>query len=202
MPRIRYLPASAFGAPPQRSRPRSLVGRTSSACTTLPKWSRSPASPTPSSMSREVPPFVRYNPRAVDSRISITRAGRFFSHQRVTPMPSPRFLSLLLCLLASLPAVAQIPRAQPDPLARMQAAAASGGCSAATSASLCEEAMPKIVANALGPSPLEENLRRLTDEVGGRMTGSAGVGPGGAVAVAAIRQAGGGGGARGECTLS
>src|SRR5437660_9593345 len=190
MPRIWYLPASAFGAPPQRSRPRSLVGRTSSACTTSLKWSRSPASPTPSSMPREVPPFVRYNPRAVDSRISITRAGRFFSHQRVIPMPSPRFLSLLLCLLASLPAVAQIPRAQPDPLARMQAAAASDGCSAATSASLCEEAMPKIVANALGPSPLEENLRRLTDEVGGRMTGSPAMSRAVAWAVAAFRQAG------------
>ncbi len=105
-------------------------------------------------------------------------------------MPSPRFLSLLLCLLASLPAVAQIPRAQPDPLARMQAAAASGGCSAATSASLCEEAMPKIVANALGPSPLEENLRRLTDEVGGRMTGSPAMSRAVAWAVAAFRQAG------------
>src|SRR5262249_52281935 len=30
----------------------------------------------------------------------------------------------------------------------------------------------KILPQVLGPSPLEENLRRLTDEVGGRMTGS------------------------------
>jgi len=29
-----------------------------------------------------------------------------------------------------------------------------------------------IVASALGPSPLEENLRKLTDEVGGRMSGT------------------------------
>src|SRR2546422_10630969 len=50
--------------------------------------------------------------------------------------------------------------------------------------------MPKIVANALGPSPLEENLRRLTDEVGGRMTGSPAVSRAVAWAVAAFRQAG------------
>jgi carboxypeptidase Q len=29
-----------------------------------------------------------------------------------------------------------------------------------------------IVASALGPSPLEENLRKLTDEIGGRMSGT------------------------------
>src|SRR3989449_10554790 len=50
--------------------------------------------------------------------------------------------------------------------------------------------MPKIVANALGPSPLEENLRRLTDEVGGRMTGSPAMSRAGAWAGAALRQAG------------
>lgn len=106
-------------------------------------------------------------------------------------MPSRRFLSLLLCLLASLLlAVAQIPPAQPDPLARMRAAASSGGCSATASASLCEEATPKIVANALGPSPLEENLRRLTDEVGGRVTGSPAMSRAVAWAVVAFRQAG------------
>ncbi len=78
--------------------------------------------------------------------------------------------SLLLCFLASLPLVsAQLPPAQPDPLARMQSQ--SAGCSA-TGASLCEEAAPKIIANALGDSPLYENLRKLTDEIGGRRTTS------------------------------
>jgi hypothetical protein len=47
----------------------------------------------------------------------------------------------------------------------------SAGCST-TGASLCEEATPKIIANALGDSPLYENLRKLTDEIGGRRTTS------------------------------
>jgi len=56
---------------------------------------------------------------------------------------------LLFCHLAALPpAAAQIPPAKPDPLApRGQPAA---GCSADPAASLCEEANPKIIANALG----------------------------------------------------
>ncbi len=78
--------------------------------------------------------------------------------------------SLFVCFLASLPLIsAQLPPAQPDPLARMQSQ--SAGCSV-TGASLCEEAAPKIIANALGDSPLYENLRKLTDEIGGRRTTS------------------------------
>src|SRR6266849_281153 len=108
-------------------------------------------------------------------------------------MPTRKLLilvSLPLCFLASLlPASAQIPPAKPDPLARMQAAAQGGACSA-TEASLCAEAAPKIVSNALGPSPLEDNLRRLTDEIGGRQTGSPAMARAIAWAVAAFRQAG------------
>ncbi len=97
--------------------------------------------------------------------------------------------SLLVCLLTALPpAAAQIPPAKPDPLAPRNQAAA--GCSADPAASLCEEANPKIIANALGGSPLEENLRRLTDQIGGRMTGSAAMARAVAWGVAAFRQAG------------
>ncbi len=97
--------------------------------------------------------------------------------------------SLLPCfLLTLLPASAQIPPAKPDPLApKIQGI---GACSADPSASLCEEANPKIIANALGPSLLEENLRRLTDEIGGRVTGSAAMSRAVAWAVAAFRAAG------------
>src|SRR5713101_6977133 len=99
-------------------------------------------------------------------------------------------VSLALCLFASLPpALAQLPPVKPDPLARMQAAQGAGSCSA-TEPSLCAEAAPKIIANALGPSPLEENLRKLTDEVGGRVTGSAAMKRAVDWAVAAFRQAG------------
>ncbi len=79
--------------------------------------------------------------------------------------------SLVPCLLVSLLAAhAQIPPAKQDPLAP-KAVAGTAGCSA-TEASTCEEVAGKILPVILGPSPLEGNLRRLTDEVGGRVTGS------------------------------
>lgn len=43
------------------------------------------------------------------------------------------------------------------------------GCSIHKS---CADVAPTIIKNALGPSPLEENLRVLTDQIGGRVTGS------------------------------
>jgi carboxypeptidase Q len=63
---------------------------------------------------------------------------------------------------------AQLPAAKADPLAK--AGQGPAACSA-TEAS-CAEAASKILPQVMGPSPLEENLRRLTDEVGGRVTGS------------------------------
>jgi carboxypeptidase Q len=81
---------------------------------------------------------------------------------------------LSLCVLSLFGGVAslraQVSGAQQDPLAKMRAA--GGPACSATDASLCAEANPKIIANALGPSPLEENLRQLTDVIGGRPTGS------------------------------
>jgi hypothetical protein len=65
---------------------------------------------------------------------------------------------------------AQLPPAKTDPLAKPAAGQAAAACSA-TEAS-CAEAASKILPQVMGPSPLEENLRRLTDEVGGRVTGS------------------------------
>ncbi len=93
--------------------------------------------------------------------------------------------SFLLCFLSS-PLSAQLPLAQPDPLARPSAGAPS--CSA-TEAS-CAEAAAKILPQVLGPSPMEENLRRLTDEIGGRVTGSPEMAKAIAWAVAAFRAAG------------
>lgn len=43
------------------------------------------------------------------------------------------------------------------------------GCSIHQS---CADVAPTIIKNALGPSPLETNLRVLTDDIGGRVTGS------------------------------
>ena len=106
-------------------------------------------------------------------------------------MPRWRLLlaaSLLLCFLAPAAATAQVIPPGQEPLGPKTPAGTSG-CSA-TEASFCEEMAPKIIANALGPSPLEDNLRRLTDEIGGRMTGSAAMSRAVAWAVAAFRQAG------------
>ncbi|MBZ5703085.1 MAG: M20/M25/M40 family metallo-hydrolase [Acidobacteriia bacterium] len=79
--------------------------------------------------------------------------------------------SLLLCFLAApLPAAAQLAPTKPDSLAPKMPPSAAG-CSL-TEASSCEQAAAKILPVVLGPSPLEDNLRRLTDEVGGRVTGT------------------------------
>jgi carboxypeptidase Q len=64
-----------------------------------------------------------------------------------------------------------MPPAQKDPLAPTQAGAAPAGCSA-TDASNCAQVAAKLLPIIMGPSPLEENLRRLTDEIGGRVTGT------------------------------
>src|SRR5882762_385839 len=79
---------------------------------------------------------------------------------------------LLACLFASLPVLrAQLPPAQKDSLIPGQGAQGKVGCST-TEASSCAEAAAKILPIVMGSSPMEENLRRLTDEIGGRVTGS------------------------------
>ncbi|HEY4817132.1 MAG TPA: hypothetical protein VIH67_06855, partial [Candidatus Acidoferrum sp.] len=65
---------------------------------------------------------------------------------------------------------AQLPSPPTDPLAKPASGQGAAACSA-TEAS-CAEAAAKILPQVMGPSPIEENLRRLTDEVGGRVTGS------------------------------
>jgi len=64
----------------------------------------------------------------------------------------------------------------------------TGGCS--VEAPTCAEVAPQIVSNVLGPSPLEESLRHLTDVIGGRMTGSVAAARAVDWAVAAFRKAG------------
>jgi len=79
--------------------------------------------------------------------------------------------SLLLCFVLFLPpAGAQLVPAKKDPLAPPQSAA-TAGCST-TDSSSCAQAAAKLLPIILGDSPLYENLRRLTDEIGGRVTGT------------------------------
>ena len=92
-------------------------------------------------------------------------------------------LSIATCFL---PAGAQLPPAKKDPLSPPQATA---GCST-TDSSSCAAAAAKILPQVMGPSPMEENLRRLTDEVGGRVTGSPEMAKAVQWGVAAFRAAG------------
>ena len=108
-------------------------------------------------------------------------------------MPSRTHILLLpllgAMLAAALPAFAQLPPAQPDPLARMREAASAQVCTTDDS-SACAAAAPKIISSALGASPLAENLRRLTDDIGGRLTGSPAMARAVAWGVAGFRDAG------------
>src|SRR6202166_796502 len=93
---------------------------------------------------------------------------------------------VIACFVTSA-ASAQLPAAT-DPLARPISGQGAAACSA-TEAS-CAEAAAKILPQVMGPSPLEANLRRLTDEVGGRVTGSPEMGKAVDWAVAAFRAEG------------
>jgi carboxypeptidase Q len=96
--------------------------------------------------------------------------------------------SLLLFVTASLHyANAQLPPVK-NPLAPAQNPY-SAGCST-TDASSCAQVATKLLPIVMGPSPMEENLRRLTDEIGGRVTGSPEMAKAIDWAVAAFRGAG------------
>ncbi|HTZ31206.1 MAG TPA: M20/M25/M40 family metallo-hydrolase [Methylomirabilota bacterium] len=98
------------------------------------------------------------------------------------------FTSVLLCLMA-LPATAQLPPVQTSPLSSGQAVQGAAGCSA-SDVSSCTQAAAKIMPIVMGDSPMEENLRRLTDVVGGRMSGSPQMAQAVEWGVAAFRAAG------------
>ena len=63
----------------------------------------------------------------------------------------------------------------------------TGACSVEKS---CSDLAPLMIQSALGPSPLEDNLRTLTDSIGGRVTGSPAAGRAVAWAIEALRHAG------------
>src|SRR5208337_4039650 len=98
------------------------------------------------------------------------------------------FASLVLCFLAS-SLSAQLPPIKTDTLHPLQDVQGSAGCSA-TESSACAQAAAKIMPVVMGESPLEENLRRLTDEIGGRVSGSPEMAKAIDWAIAAFRAAG------------
>ena len=98
----------------------------------------------------------------------------------------PVCTAFLLYFAAGLPAFAQFPQPK-DSLNPTQGAQA--GCSL-NDASSCAQAAAKILPQVMGPSHMEENLRRLTDEIGGRVTGSPEMAKAVEWAVTAFRAAG------------
>ncbi len=80
-------------------------------------------------------------------------------------------ISLFVFAASALPLAAQIPQTQVTPLRPSQVTNTGQACSA-TDTSSCAQAAAKILPLVMGDSPLEGNLRRLADEVGGRVSGS------------------------------
>ena len=81
------------------------------------------------------------------------------------------FSLFLIAGFFSLQLSAQLPPVKVDPLGPPQGAQGAAACSA-TETSSCAEAAGKLLPLILGDSPMLDNLRRLTDEVGGRVTGT------------------------------
>lgn len=89
-------------------------------------------------------------------------------------MRSPSVIALCLSLLVALlgaPIHAQLAPSQTDALSKLQSSANTTACSA-TDVSSCAQAAAKLMPIILGDSPMIENLRKLTDETGGRVSGT------------------------------
>jgi carboxypeptidase Q len=77
----------------------------------------------------------------------------------------------LAALLFGAPIQAQLTPSPADALSKLQSSSNTAACSA-TDASSCAQAAAKLLPIVLGDSPMIENLRKLTDEIGGRVTGT------------------------------
>lgn len=82
---------------------------------------------------------------------------------------------------------AQVIPKQQAPLSKLKPPQGSGVCEPGKS---CADIAPAVIRSAEGPSALAENLRYLTDTIGGRMTGSDAADKAVGWAVEAFRQAG------------
>jgi carboxypeptidase Q len=80
-------------------------------------------------------------------------------------------LSLVAMDIFAIPSRGQLSPSQTDALSKLQSSANSAACSA-TEVSSCAQAAAKLMPVILGDSPMIENLRKLTDEIGGRVSGT------------------------------
>jgi carboxypeptidase Q len=94
--------------------------------------------------------------------------------------------AILLFPWVATAAAAQLIHSKAAPLTP-QVPSGTGVCSAERS---CAQLAPAMIQTALGPSPLEENLRYLTDTIGGRITGSPAANRAAVWAIEAFRHAG------------
>ncbi|HXT25316.1 MAG TPA: M20/M25/M40 family metallo-hydrolase [Candidatus Eisenbacteria bacterium] len=83
----------------------------------------------------------------------------------------PMMLVTFAMAAIAVPSRAQLSPSQTDALSKLQASQTAAACSA-TDASSCAQAAAKLMPIILGDSPMIENLRKLTDEIGGRVTGT------------------------------
>ena len=102
--------------------------------------------------------------------------------------PTLFIAAFIYSVVALPPAFAQFPPVK-DSLSPIPSGQSAATCSA-TDASSCAQAAGKILPIVMGPSPMEENLRRLTDEIGGRVTGTPEMAKAVAWALAAFRAEG------------
>jgi len=102
-----------------------------------------------------------------------------------------RLASISALLAACLAPLGPLARAQDTPISPPpsfgQVPQGAGACSVEKS---CADLAPLMIQSARGPSPLEENLRILTDSIGGRVTGSPAADRAVAWAVEALSRAG------------
>ncbi len=98
-------------------------------------------------------------------------------------------LSLFVVCISVSCSLAQLAPSKTDALSKLQASQNAEACSA-TEASSCAQAAAKLMPLILGDSPMIENLRRLTDEIGGRVSGTSEMAKAVQWGVAGFREAG------------
>ncbi|MGH9730972.1 MAG: hypothetical protein ACRD4A_04675, partial [Candidatus Acidiferrales bacterium] len=87
-------------------------------------------------------------------------------------MAPRRIACSLATVLLGVAVVASIAAAQFPPAPKPLEPKVPQGVGGCTINKPCAQVAPDIIKKALGPSPLESNLRQLTDAIGGRVTGS------------------------------
>ncbi len=113
------------------------------------------------------------------------------THSTWSAFRASRLALVLATLVVSIPLLGPAAFGQNTPISPPagfgQVPQGTGACSVEKS---CSDLAPLMIQSALGPSPLEENLRTLTDSIGGRVTGWPAADRAIAWAVEALRRAG------------